>query len=150
MRTQLQISQREALITNQDATLSAVQFYATILDRVDREGIPRPEGFGSFEEIHDIDYICQQAGGREVARERKPFSPYLKGRCWEESMTAYRVGNTLVVNRSFGYHPDRRTTVLFVEGESPDTDIVDRFKKFYGKEPQPVQPPEIHQTIELV
>lgn len=140
----IQLSQRDRLTSNPEDPLQAVQFYATILDTVNNEGIPPgQEEFGSFEQIHDIDYICQQAGGRVVSQLREPFAPFLGGRCWEKALTAYRVGNVLVVNRSFGYHPDRRTTIIIPEGESPDTDIVDRFKRFYCKEPRSVQPNEI-------
>ena len=148
MALQLKLSPKDVLTSDLNARLSAVQFYATVLDRIDREGIPRPEGFGSFQEIHDIDYICQQSGGTEIFKERKPFSPYLESRAWEEAMTAYRVGNAIVVNRSFGYHPDKQTTILTIEGQSPDTDIIDKFRKYYCGEPQILQK-EIIQAVEF-
>ncbi|MFA5796737.1 MAG: hypothetical protein WC916_01710 [Candidatus Woesearchaeota archaeon] len=137
----LKISLRSALTSDPNVKLYAEYFHAGALDRINSADIPKQKFCTHFQEINDIDYICQQAGGKELFTERKIFS-------WEESKTIYKVGNVLVINESFGYHPDRATKILMIEGEFPDTDITERFKKFYSKEPTRIQSPETHLTVD--
>jgi hypothetical protein len=108
-----------------------------VLDEVDRSGIPNLSGM-DFEGIKYIDYVCSRdLMGIEIANYRQPFMS--GGMPWEKAMTAFRVGNSIVVNRSCGYHPDSRTTVLTKVEEEPEKRIVDRFGKYYCKEPRIVR-----------
>lgn len=100
-------------------------FYATILDTRDRgHTIPIPEFGTRFAEIHDLDLICQQNGGVEIARKRE------LGNTYEDASTIFQVGNAVVINKSFGWHPDRGTTVQVPEG-SPVPPIVKAFEAYY-------------------
>jgi len=111
------------------------EWYAPFLGEVDRSGIPNAR---EFEEIFDIDYICNaRLGGIEIAKDRQPFMT--NGNSWSKAMTAYHVRNSIIVNRSWGYHPDRKTTVLTKVGEEPEKRILDKFGEYYCGEPRIVK-----------
>jgi hypothetical protein len=113
------------------------EWHAPAFGKINRKGIPNVVG-GKFEEINDIDYICDNLlGGIIIAKEREPFMT--NGNPWERAMTAYHIGNSIVVNRSWGYHPDRKTTVLTKVGEEPEKRILDRFGEYYYGEPRIVK-----------
>ena len=109
--------------------VNTVKFHATIVDKKNREGLQRPEDW-KFGEIYDLDQICEQVGGTQLHVVRKPFAPFTEGRFGDEAMTLYRVGNSLVLNESSGYHPDQQTTV-FTFAKEADTEVVPRFQKYY-------------------
>jgi len=144
MESPLTIPLEYGLTLDPTAKLRTVQFRVDGLDKVNRDGIPSNRFGSSFQEIHDIDYICEQAGGEEIVKERKLLG------CYDAAMTAYRVGNVLVINRTFGHHADRTTSVISVEGQTPDTNVVEQFKKFYCKDPLTVDPPRVCLILEPI
>lgn len=105
-------------------------FYSTVLDHVNREGMPKLE-LGDFSQIADLDYICKQHGAKEITRRREPFC---FGRPYEDARTAFRIGGAIIINKSFGYHPDRSVTVFIPKGVAMPG-IVGEFKKYFLKEP---------------
>lgn len=98
-------------------------FYATVLDRRDYSDIPKTvERFGGFEAIDSLDSLCHD-GTRIGETKRRDMVIYV------DASSSFRIGNAIVTNRSFGWHPDYQTEIR-ITGE-PDSDIVQRFEKFY-------------------
>ena len=111
---------------------TSYNFYSSVIDRVDREGMPKRK-FGGFAEIDDLDWICQQTGAEEIVRMREEFC---LGRPYDNAKTAFRIGEVIIVNASFGYHPDRRTTLFVPEG-MPAPPIKTIFEKYFMKKATP-------------
>jgi len=107
------------------------------LSKLNRSGIPNPRErkINDIDEIFDLDYICEQHGGKKIASIRLPFAPYMAGQLEDHAETLYRAGDFLIHNTSKGYHPNRRVNVLS-EGGVPDHEIVRRFEAYYGVKPQ--------------
>lgn len=103
-------------------------FYATILDRRDYSDVPKTvERWGFFEAIDSLDSLCH-GGTRIGERKRRDCSIYT------DALSSFRIGNAIVTNGSFGWHPDYATEIR-IFGDEPDSDIVQRFEKFYCKKP---------------
>ena len=79
-----------------------------------------------FRQIRRLDHLVR---GGEVAHQRRT----LVGPNLTDAETIIQVGNAVVMNRSRGWHPDYQTVILS-EG-TPDTDVVERFTRFYQKPP---------------
>ena len=107
---------------------SKSSWHSTVLDRKNREGIPKPTE-RKFHEIFDLDQICEQEGGIKIASARLPMTI---GWIGDHSETLYGFDNSLVHNISSGYHPDSNTILVAQEGTSPNG-LVSRFSKYYGK-----------------
>lgn len=116
-----------------DTVYTIVKFYSPPGGQINRRGLP--EGVQIFGETHDLDWICQQAGGVKLGIERSYFSPLSGGKLWTRETTVHLVGNAIVANSSEGYPNERRTT-LIVEGEKTNTDIADEFELYYGAKPE--------------
>src|SRR3990167_7315607 len=103
-------------------------FYATILDERDYSDIPKTvERWGSFESIDSLDSLCH-GGTRMGEHKRRDGLPYT------DASSSFRIGNAVVTNRSFGWHPDYET-IIKVFDNTHNSDVVQRFEKFYCKKP---------------
>ncbi len=117
-----------------DHKYTVLRYHALIIDKVNREGIPKMP-ISEFDMIGELDWICENAGAEKVEELKLPFSPFRALRIKTHAETLFRVGNTIIHNKSEGYHPDRQTTI-YIYGKAADSDIVERFNNFYGREPR--------------
>ncbi|MFH0936470.1 MAG: hypothetical protein V1815_02220 [Candidatus Woesearchaeota archaeon] len=108
-------------------TYTQYEFYASIIDKVNYEDIPKEHSKSSdrFKALNTIDFLCKD--GDNISRGRKDFGWGVKGK------SVYLVGNSMIINSSSGCY-DYRTKIIC--SEQPDTDIVQRYEKFYCKKPK--------------
>ena len=123
-------------------TNTAYVFIANaIFNKINPKVIPRGavDDFGKLAPINQLEFLASD--GTKV--QATINSSHIL-----DARTLHRVGNSYVLNRSFGWHPDYATVIVCMG--QPDTDVVERYRRFYGEDPSVTTVETIEAEIEAL